>query len=119
MLKEGSSGLNETRLRANKIPNVSTTNPMNSFNLRCSEGIKYVVHFIADDFSGIETRKREGPQSLVQFYKSQTSKCCAFEDSASGKRWPCSPQSRTKRSPQRPPSSGRRRHRSSRYRSSF
>src|SRR5262245_50209133 len=83
MFNEGSSGLKEIRLSASRIPIVSTNNPMNSFNRRCSDGTRYAVQLIAEDSNGIQTRKRGAPQYLAQFYKSQTRRCCAFEDTAS------------------------------------
>src|SRR5258706_13631940 len=96
MLNDGSSGLNETRLRARRIPTVRTNNPMNSFSLRCSEGTRCAIQFIAGDFSGIHDRKRVAPQYLVESGKRQTSKCCAFASTASGMRSPYSQQCRKK-----------------------
>src|SRR5215813_11688152 len=88
MLNEGSSGLKETRLSASRIPIVRTSKPMNSFNRRCADGTRYEVQLIAEDSSGIQTRKRGAPQYLAQLYKTQTRRCCGFEDTASERRWP-------------------------------
>src|SRR5262245_1957023 len=69
ILKDGSSGLNETRLSATRTAVVSSNSPTNSFNRRCPVGTRKPGQLlpIEDvDSIGILTRMRDTPQYLVQ-----------------------------------------------------